>query len=345
MSILTSRYSSTLSAKRWEHGATYGQEFYATATEKMHGTNASILVNADGSYILMGRSKVVDAYSLGVEQKVYNTLFRIVNHVVKFDKQVRLHEKLVNDEVVRYPCEVFGDSIAEKYYYGVDGATIDKPLKNYYSFKELSGFNQVAIFFNFYMINDGSSENWVKRMRNFPISSPEHGLYDAPIVKDNFILRAKMTDYKQVIEDFESKPSPFMLDNFNVCMIPEGMVYAVKSINNENVSLFKIKGEKHSPSYSKNIRNKVSKPKIKIILTEDDKAYIKDATAQWRFNQFIDEIKNENDGFIDMCNMGDYLSRVMKDINKECIVPAGRKSKFYNKIIIEESKKAFINSI
>ena len=268
----------------------------ATATEKIHGTNAGVCYSNPDGFWVQSRNNIItpESDNAGCAFAAYENQdywLNIINNLA--------HQNNINL-----------DTHIVSVYYEWCGGSIQKN-------SAVSGLDKLAIIFRYFKVSPiepdtessvwyptsyvDSKDNRIYNINSFPTYDIEID-FEQPLLSQN-----QMIKYVEEIIEPNSPVGRQLGINNN---IGEGIV--VSFMYKDQLHQFKVKGEKHSKSKVKTL-SPVDNEHIQLV-----QLIANQVTPAWRLEQMCQQANDTlNDGIITVQNIGQFLKLLNNDIIKE----------------------------
>lgn len=278
-------------------------------TVKLHGTNAAIAQDVEGTVWCQSRTNVITPQS----DNAGFAMFEHLNHSMftTMFEQARLCKQISGEQAI----VIFGEWC---------GSGIQKGIG-------LTQLPKMFVIFGIARVDGEGEREWFtpdevrivyERTQDHSSAFPSnvHYIYQFPtyLVEIDFArpqdIQQLLSDLTIAVEDECPVAKQLGATPENGAMVGEGIVWQCVNAGYENSGYwFKVKGEKHAPKSKMKTFNPVDAERVDAI--NDLAAQV---TPEWRLEQMLQETFNTlNGGLLDIKRMGDYIKAVMQDIVKE----------------------------
>jgi hypothetical protein len=297
---------------------------YVVGTEKLHGTNASIVLN-NNEIKAQSKTNIIDiendnagfAFYVEKNKEYFKNLLKSLSEKNNID--------LKNNSIVLY------------------GEWCGKGIQKRMAINEL---DKMFVVFGLKVKPIDNTSYWIdfSEVRNHDIrlfNIKDYKIFEMDI--DFSKPEESLKEIEKLTLEVENE-SPFG-KAFGVSGLGEGIVWKIdQEINNKKYNItFKSKGEKHSGKGAKKPK-KVDKEKQNLI---NEVAY--KCLPNWRLEQIYNETFDIlNGGKADIKGTGKFLKNIVKDIHKEellTIADAGLEPKEINSTVSNIARKWFFEQI
>lgn len=274
-------------------------------TVKLHGTNASVVLDDQGNYYAQSRNKVLSlesdnagfaAYALQPKVKSF------IDNLLTFIPVNGLDVKAV---------VVYGEWAGQGIQKGVAISEVDKFFAPFsiclYTKSEKEGVDYDRHFVGINHLNDFYNED----LRIFPVTMKGLGVENIEINFSELNLANASNVLAEKTLSVE-ECDPFAKFYFGVEGLGEGVVWRLvgDSVKTYGDLAFKVKGEKHSISKVKTIAP------VNVERIEKITEFVNYACTENRLNQGLDYLKEQNLP-LDPTSTGNFIKWVMNDVLKE----------------------------
>lgn len=268
----------------------------ATATEKIHGTNAGVCYSNPDGFWVQSRNNIItpESDNAGCAFAAYQNQ----------DAWLNIIHDLANQNNINLDTHIIS------VYYEWCGGNIQQN-------SAVSGLDKMAIIFSNFKVSpvepDTEPSTWhetsythypdcrIYNINSFPTYDIEIN-FEQPLLSQNQMIKY----VEEIIEPDSPVGKQFGIDN----NIGEGIV--VSFIYKDQLHQFKVKGEKHSKSKVKTL-SPVDNEHIQLVQT-----IAQQVTPAWRLEQMCQQANDTlNSEIITMQNIGKFLKLVNNDIIKE----------------------------
>lgn len=307
-----------------------------TGTVKLHGTNASIVINPENEIHCQSRKKIItpasDNAGFATQVNCFHDDFEDAMWVLR-QKLIKERDKFpeVKDGIESSDITLYGEWCGAGVQKGVGISELPKMFVMFGVKVSPLGFNKDP-HVSSYWITEGLDEllwnplSWVKNIFQF-----QHWKLDIDFNKPEAITH-KLADITNQVE--EQCP---VANAFGVKGIGEGVVWS--GVYNGNLYRFKVKGKKHSVSKVKTLAA-ISPEKIESI----DK-FVEYACTRNRYDQCVQEVCGDD---LDVKKTGDVIRWMQSDIIKEeldVLTESGLTMKDVGGKIAQQTRKWFMEDL
>jgi hypothetical protein len=259
-----------------------------TGTVKLHGTNAGVVFNPNGTVDFQSRERV-----LSLQQDNFGFMMYMSNHMEELlsIKDIVINRFNITDQ--QHPIAIFGEWCGEGIQKGV-------------------GISELPRMWVIFSIQYGDKEFF--QTPNTGICIPDARVYSSTIfdVYHTDINFASPELHQNYLADLTNKVEQEcpVAKFFGVEGIGEGIVWRCDDPNYKDV-LFKVKGEKHSSSKVKTLAN------VDVEAIESMNAFVESVVTTNRLDQGLSVLTNELLMPLENSSIGKYIQWVIGDIVKE----------------------------
>lgn len=274
-------------------------------TVKLHGTNASIVLDDQGNYYAQSRNNVLSIDKDNAGFAAYALQPKVKSFISNLLTFIPVNGLDVNAVVV------YGEWAGQGIQKGVAISEVDKFFAPFsiclYTKSEKEGVDYDRHFVDISYLNDFYNED----LRIFPVTMRNHGIEH---IKINF-SELNLANASNVLAEKTlsvEECDPFAKYYFNIEGLGEGVVWRLvgDGVKVYGDLAFKVKGEKHSVSKVKTIAP------VNVERIEKITEFVEYSCTENRLNQGLDYLKEQGLP-LDPTSTGDFIRWVMNDILKE----------------------------
>ena len=289
-----------------------------TGTVKLHGTNASVCLNAENGFWAQSRENVIT-----IENDNAGFAFFAESHKVELCSLMRelLDNHQIDPEI--YTISIYGEWAGKGIQKGVGISQLEKAF--YVFGAKVSNLKDKD--FNAYWIDSSGVRNTECKIFNVQ----DYETYSVDV--DFNIPQLAQNKFIEITEKVENEcpiSKAFGIESG----LGEGVVWSVRY--KDSIHRFKVKGDKHSATKVKTL---VSVDVEKLGTIQD---FINYSVTENRFNQAVENVFGKDD--LDVKKMGDFIRWFVNDIASEemdTMVKNGLEPKDVNRNISEKVREMF----
>ena len=276
-------------------------------TVKLHGTNAGLGINTDGTVWTQSREHIITPMSDNAGFSIYiltnNGVYTDLLNAATYIKPIQTGEVMM----------VFGEWC---------GGNIQKGIA-------ITQLPKMFVVFGVALVNTAGEKVWFTSDEVTQLVTPFtsfidnlYHIYQFPHfeieIDFNRVhdIQNKLIEMTIAVED-ECPVGKQLGGNMEVNSVGEGIVWRCVTAGFENSGYwFKVKGEKHSAKSKVITLNPIDAERVDAIR---DLAIV--LTPPWRLEQMLQQTFDTlNGGLVDIKGTGDFVKAVMTDVLKECII-------------------------